>query len=91
MRERETTGELVAASSPDTYQVHGTDKNSLITDDFKCPTCGHPYPFTSLDWIGELPLLLAKHADRLGITPDLAAFTLMEAWGLFQMLTGLAK
>lgn len=51
-----------------------------------------PQQTTSLDykssdarWIGELQELVARHS-HLGVTPDLAALTLHECWGVYCFL-----
>lgn len=40
-------------------------------------------------WIDELQWLAVRFSDY-GITPDLAALTLVEAWGLFLFLSNVA-
>ena len=40
-------------------------------------------------WLEELQALAARFAS-LGISPDLAALTLAEAWGLYRFLARMA-
>lgn len=51
-----------------------------------CPCCGNTFPFDSFEWLDELQALAARYSG-LGITPDLSALALMEAWGLYQWLS----
>lgn len=58
-------------------------ENTSEGEQLKCPCCGYPLPFQSLQWQNELPILVARYAGELGITPELAGLTLIELYGLY--------
>lgn len=41
------------------------------------------------EWLDELALLATRYGYGLG--PDLAALTMVEAWGLYRLLRALAE
>lgn len=53
-----------------------------------CPFCGRPITSHSGSWRQELEELVVKHS-HLGIMPDMASLSLVEAWGLYQWLSRL--
>ena len=57
-----------------------TAKQSSAPPDevLKCPHCGQALPFQDLEWQEELETLLAKYAGSMGISPNLAGFSLVE-------------
>lgn len=53
-----------------------------------CPCCGRPVEGRVPSWRQELNDLVAKYS-YLGISPDLASLSLLEAWGLYRWLSRL--
>lgn len=51
-----------------------------------CPNCGLPLEGGTAAWRQELDDLATKYS-YLGISPDLASLSLLEAWGLYQWLS----
>ena len=50
---------------------------------------GGRVPATDLNWLDSLEYLLAKYSG-LGISPDVAALTLLELYGLYRFLVRLS-
>ena len=50
-----------------------------------CPFCGHTIACLNGSWLQELEALVVRHS-HLGIAPDIASLSLIEAWGLHQWL-----
>ena len=82
MNARDTPG-LAATSHPGDNDILNIAENTPEGEKWKCPCCGYPLPFQSLQWQNELPILLARYAGELGITPELAGLTLIELYGLY--------
>lgn len=55
---------------------------------FPCLFCGQPVPGYLESWWFELDDLVTKYS-HLGIGPDMASLSLVEAWGLYQWLSRL--
>lgn len=87
MTEKRNPGPVAAESPGNNHHPITVIQHSDVTDDCKCPHCGQSLPFTSWDWLSEFHVLVARHAGALGITPDLAAITLIEAWQLYHWLS----
>jgi len=68
-----------------TSGLHHSDHSLKL----KCQCCGQALPFMSWDWLDELAMLLARYAGPLGISPELADFTLLEVWNHYQWLRGM--
>lgn len=69
---------------------HPGDKELLLAfndtpegQECNCPCCGRPLPFQSIEWSCDLPLLIARYAGELGITPELSGMSLIELYGVY--------
>ncbi len=77
---------LGATSKPGDLELLNAIKHTSEGKEWECPCCGRALPFQSLDWLRELAMLLARYAGQLGITPDIAGLSLIEAHGIYLML-----
>ena len=81
---------LAATSKPGVTELLDKINSTPPGDLWECPCCGQALPFQDLEWRDELETLLAKYAGSMGISPNLAGFSLVEQWWHYKTLNGIA-
>ena len=85
MREKQNPA-LAVTSKPGNKELLNAINSTPPGDAWECPCCGQALPFQNLDWLDELEILLAKYAGEMGVSPNLAGFSLSELWSHYKTL-----
>ena len=76
----------LAATSPGDQLLLDKIKSTPPGEVWECPCCLQALPFQDWAWLAELVTLLAKYAGSMGISPNLAGFSIAEQWWHYKML-----
>jgi len=80
--------ELAATSKPGDQVLLDKIKSTPLDEAWECSCCLQTLPFQDMEWLEELETLLAKYAGEMGISPNLAGFSIAEQWWNYKTLKG---